>query len=146
MCLRTHFRALQRSRMSENPALEGRPSLAQRFSAGKSGRNDSSRGGTTEFSAHTLKGLGASVIPPRGCPGLQSIRSARDISPKITGVADASATAPPGAGCCGSQRNQEQPGTENYFLTARSVISSPRSIIANASRSCCSLMHSGGLV
>ncbi len=36
--------------LSENPAPEGRPSLAQRFSAGKSGINDSSPGGTTEFS------------------------------------------------------------------------------------------------
>jgi len=32
------------------------------------------------------------------------------------------------------------------YETARSVISRPLSIIANASRSCCSLMHSGGLV
>jgi hypothetical protein len=33
------------------PAPEGRTNLAQRFSAGKSRRNDSSPGGTTEFSA-----------------------------------------------------------------------------------------------
>ena len=37
-------------------------------------------------------------------------------------------------------------GTANYSFTDLSVISSPLSIIANASRSCCSLMHSGGLV
>src|SRR5713226_4364729 len=36
--------------LSECPAPEGRPRLAQRFSAGKSGRKDSSPGGTTEFS------------------------------------------------------------------------------------------------
>ena len=33
-----------------------------------------------------------------------------------------------------------------YSFTARSVISNPLSMIANASRMCCSLMHSGGLV
>src|SRR6266853_2929890 len=36
----------------KNPAPEGRPSLAQRFSAGKSRKDDSSPGGTTEFEAH----------------------------------------------------------------------------------------------
>jgi cold shock protein len=34
----------------ETAAPEGRPNLAQRFSAGKSGPNDSSPGGTAEFS------------------------------------------------------------------------------------------------
>src|ERR1039458_8645789 len=38
------------------------------------------------------------------------------------------------------------PSITPYSFTARSVISSPLSIIANASRSCASLMHSGGLV
>src|ERR1019366_3778614 len=33
----------------DNAAPEGRPNLAQRFSAGKSAPNDSSPGGTTEF-------------------------------------------------------------------------------------------------
>jgi hypothetical protein len=36
----------------KNPGPEGRPSLAQRFSAGKSRKDDSSPGGTTEFEAH----------------------------------------------------------------------------------------------
>src|SRR5712692_605175 len=36
--------------LHENPAPEGRSSLAQRFSAGKLRRHDSSPGGTTEFS------------------------------------------------------------------------------------------------
>jgi hypothetical protein len=35
---------------AEYPAPEGRPTLAQRFSAGKDGKNDSSPRGTTEFS------------------------------------------------------------------------------------------------
>ena len=35
--------------MRSNPAPEGRPNLAQRFSAGESGRDDLSPGGTTEF-------------------------------------------------------------------------------------------------
>src|SRR5208283_3635032 len=34
----------------ENTAPEGRTNLAQRFSAGKSGKNDLSPGGTTQFS------------------------------------------------------------------------------------------------
>src|ERR1035441_1837585 len=45
--------------MAGNPAPEGRPSLAQRFSAGKSGKKDSSPGGTAEFS-RTLFGAGFS--------------------------------------------------------------------------------------
>jgi hypothetical protein len=36
--------------LAGNPAPEGRPSLAQRFSAGKSGKKDSSPGGKAEFS------------------------------------------------------------------------------------------------
>src|ERR1039457_1575087 len=36
--------------MHEHPAPEGRTNLAQRFSAGTSGGNDSSPGGTTELS------------------------------------------------------------------------------------------------
>jgi len=35
--------------MLVNPAPEGRPNLAQRFSAGNTGTHDSSPGGTTEF-------------------------------------------------------------------------------------------------
>jgi len=46
------FQASWRDEMPENPVPEGRPSLAQRASAGKSERNDSSPAGTTEFS-HT---------------------------------------------------------------------------------------------
>src|ERR1035438_1370853 len=38
------------TKSSRHPAPQGRPSLAQRFSAGKSGTHDSSPGGTTEFS------------------------------------------------------------------------------------------------
>ncbi len=39
----------------ENSAPEGRSSLAQRFSAGKTGRNDSSPSGTTELSCEIFK-------------------------------------------------------------------------------------------
>src|SRR5208282_2331594 len=46
------------------PAPEGRPSLAQRFSAGKSGTNDSSPGGTTEFARTRMSSL-ATCLP--GC-------------------------------------------------------------------------------
>jgi len=38
------------------------------------------------------------------------------------------------------------PLAPHYSFTARSVISSPLSMMANASRICCSLMHNGGLV
>src|SRR5712691_7902000 len=47
---RTRSRTIEANKLSENPAPEGRSSLAQRFSAGDAGRNDSSPGGTTEFS------------------------------------------------------------------------------------------------
>src|SRR6266446_6562326 len=47
---RTCSRASEENELSERPAPEGRSSLAQRFSAGDAGRNDSSPGGTTEFS------------------------------------------------------------------------------------------------
>src|ERR1019366_80949 len=50
VCGRTGFRANGWNRTREIPAPEGRPSLAQRFSAGKSGTNDLSPGGTTEYS------------------------------------------------------------------------------------------------
>src|ERR1039457_6312080 len=50
MCVRTRFRATRWNGLAGNPAPEGRPSLAQRFSAGKSGKKDSSPGGTAEFS------------------------------------------------------------------------------------------------
>jgi hypothetical protein len=50
-CVRENwFSSNPLERIIEVPAPEGRPSLAQRFSAGKSGRNDSSPGGTTQFS------------------------------------------------------------------------------------------------
>src|ERR1039458_9174251 len=49
--------------MSENPAPEGRPSLAQRFSAGLSGRNDSSPGGTAEIASPIGCSAIAKVIP-----------------------------------------------------------------------------------
>src|ERR1035437_1381054 len=42
-----------RSTAQENPAREGRSRLAQRFSAGKNGKNDSSPGGTTEAAAES---------------------------------------------------------------------------------------------
>jgi len=41
--------------MPRNPAPEGRTSLAQRFSAGESGRNDPSPGGTTQISRTLFK-------------------------------------------------------------------------------------------
>jgi hypothetical protein len=50
VCVRTRFRTVWWNQAQENAAPEGRPNLAQRFSAGKSGRVDSSPGGTTEFS------------------------------------------------------------------------------------------------
>src|ERR1035437_7423995 len=50
VCVRTRFRTVWWNQAQENAAPEGRPSLAQRFSAGKSGKKDSSPGGTTEFS------------------------------------------------------------------------------------------------
>src|SRR5208282_1341083 len=40
----------------ENKAPEGRTNLAQRFSAGKSGKNDLSPGGTTQFSRKPFRG------------------------------------------------------------------------------------------
>jgi hypothetical protein len=51
------FRAILWSETPENQAPEGRPNLAQRFSAGDRGKDDSSPGGTTEFSytLHTLQ-------------------------------------------------------------------------------------------
>jgi uncharacterized membrane protein len=48
--------------MLEKPALEGRPSLAQRFSAGKGGRNDSSPGGTTELSSTVVSHSGSVLV------------------------------------------------------------------------------------
>src|ERR1035437_1469071 len=45
-----------------NPAPEGRPNLAQRFSAGKSGKKDSSPGGTAELSRKP-KAPAASSVP-----------------------------------------------------------------------------------
>src|ERR1039458_7441768 len=48
--VRTRFRAVRWNEAIQNRAPEGRPNLAQRFSAGENGRNDSSPGGTTEFS------------------------------------------------------------------------------------------------
>src|SRR5450759_4299517 len=50
VCVRTRFWTVWWKQAQENAAPEGRPRLAQRFSAGKSGRNDSSPGGTTESS------------------------------------------------------------------------------------------------
>jgi len=50
VCVRTSFQASGRDETPENPAPEGRTSLAQRDSAGKSGKKDSSPRGTTEFS------------------------------------------------------------------------------------------------
>jgi len=64
-CVRTRFRIIRWNQLSENPAPEGRSRLAQRFSAGKSGRNDSSPGGTTEFShAHCSAAIGALFYGP----------------------------------------------------------------------------------
>ena len=44
------FQAIRWNEEFENPAPEGRTTLAQRFSAGLSGRNDASPVGTTQFS------------------------------------------------------------------------------------------------
>jgi len=48
--------------MLEKPAPEGRPSLAQRFSAGKGGKNDSSPGGTTELSSSVVRRCGSVLV------------------------------------------------------------------------------------
>ena len=45
----------------EHPAPEGRSSLAQRFSAGKSVTNDSSPGGTAQFSRTLMSPCGAQI-------------------------------------------------------------------------------------
>src|SRR5437660_9637985 len=50
--LRGLFVGYRGERHLRNPAPEGRASLAQRFSAGKSRKDDSGPGGTTEFEAH----------------------------------------------------------------------------------------------
>ena len=62
MCVKATFLAIQYNKTEEERAPEGRPTLAQRFSAGKTATNDSSPGGTTdsrsgivrETTAHTL--------------------------------------------------------------------------------------------
>ena len=50
MCVRTDVLAIRWNEELENAAPEGRTNLAQRFSAGKSGKSDLSPGGTTQFS------------------------------------------------------------------------------------------------
>jgi hypothetical protein len=47
------FQPSWRGKMPDNPVPEGRTSLAQRASAGKNGTNDSSPGGTPEFSPYS---------------------------------------------------------------------------------------------
>ncbi len=61
VCVRTGVLAIRWNEGLDNTAPEGRPNLAQRFSAGKSGKNDLSPGGTTHFS-RTL--LGAVLRKP----------------------------------------------------------------------------------
>ena len=50
VCVRTDVLAIRWNEELENAAPEGRTNLAQRFSDGKSGKNDLSPGGTTQFS------------------------------------------------------------------------------------------------
>ena len=50
VCVRTRSWVTRWNEVLENPAPEGRTRLARRFSAGKSRKNDSSPGGTTQFS------------------------------------------------------------------------------------------------
>jgi hypothetical protein len=50
VCVKTRSWATQWNQVPANLAPKGRPNLAQRFSAGKSGRIHLSPGGTTEFS------------------------------------------------------------------------------------------------
>jgi hypothetical protein len=50
VCVRTDVLAIRWNEQIENAAPEGRTNLAQRLSAGKSGKNDLSPGGTTQFS------------------------------------------------------------------------------------------------
>jgi uncharacterized protein DUF6599 len=51
VCVKTRFRVARKNEAPYDPAPEGRANLAQRFSAGKSGKNDLSPGGTTESSS-----------------------------------------------------------------------------------------------
>ena len=55
------------SRSARKSSPEGRTNLGERFSAGKSRRNDSSPGGTTEFSAGG-QGFTRLHNQRRGCP------------------------------------------------------------------------------
>jgi hypothetical protein len=57
------FRTKRWNEIPENPAPERRTNLAQRFSAGKSGPNDSSPGRRLSSHAHTL-GAGSSKLRP----------------------------------------------------------------------------------
>jgi hypothetical protein len=52
--MKTKRKTKRRTGEPENPAPEGRPRLAQRFSAGKARRRDSSPGGTTQFRRFTV--------------------------------------------------------------------------------------------
>jgi tRNA modification GTPase len=61
------------SAASQIQAPEGRTNLAQRFSAGKSGTNDSSPVGTTEFSLFSAVDTGKDDQVPKGRPTLPHI-------------------------------------------------------------------------
>jgi len=52
VCVRTHFRTIQWNKITWDPAPEGRPSIAQRFSAGKIGKNDSSQDALSRAGEH----------------------------------------------------------------------------------------------
>jgi hypothetical protein len=83
VCVRTRFWAIRWNEMPESPVPKGRPNLAQRrgpqharfwrdgverFSAGKSGKKDSSPGGVCVItSLSPLRGLLNSHLPPTAC-------------------------------------------------------------------------------
>jgi len=81
VCVRNNFQATRWRQILENPAPEGRPSLAQRFSAAESATTDSSRGEPalsevegTEFSRTLFRGGGIDTKTILGCFG-QKLRA-----------------------------------------------------------------------
>src|ERR1019366_8251215 len=75
VCVRTDVLGIRCKEEFENAAPEGRTNLAQRFSAGKSGKNDLSPGGTTQFSRthFSPRGPGSRLGKPLMRPVLTGI-------------------------------------------------------------------------
>ena len=74
MRVRIRFRTLRWNEAQENAAPEGRPNLAQRFSAGKSGRNDSSPGGIDRVLTHTVQRCGNCVVSVAALQAAEELR------------------------------------------------------------------------